>query len=214
MPPDDPPGSAGSDDEPDPNDERTEPTRDEPADADAESADTDAEPSDAEPADTEDQQGPDAEAGGSDPEEFGEAPTDDVTTGSAATDDATTGGATTDDVTTGGAAIDSEAAASSADDTSLAAITHVLALFTWVIGPVIVLVVSEDEFVRENARNAINWQIFMTIYSIIGLVLTLLVVGVFVMLLVGLLDLIFCVVAAVKANDGEAWSYPLTLDLV
>ncbi|WP_080508294.1 DUF4870 domain-containing protein [Haloparvum sedimenti] len=204
MPPDDPPGSTGSDDESDPNDERTEPAPAEPDDADAEPADADAE----------EQQESGTEAGGPDSEGFGEAPTDDATAASAAADDATAASATTVDDTTGGAAIDSEAAASSADDTSLAAITHILALFTWVIGPVIVLVVSEDEFVRENARNAINWQIFMTIYSIIGLVLTLLVVGVFVMLLVGLLDLIFCVVAAVKANDGEAWSYPLTLDLV
>ncbi len=103
---------------------------------------------------------------------------------------------------------------SSNGNTTLAALTHILALFTWVIGPVIVLLITEDEFVKENARNAINWQIFLFIYSLIGLVLVFLLVGIFVLLILGLLDLVFIIVATVKAADGEAWTYPLTKALV
>ena len=99
-------------------------------------------------------------------------------------------------------------------DTTLAAITHVLALFTWVLGPLVVLFVSEDEFVTENARNALNWQLSLTLYSLVSLVLVFLLVGIPVLLVLGVLDTVFIVVAAVKAAEGEAWSYPITVDVV
>ncbi|NUC73764.1 zinc ribbon domain-containing protein [Haloterrigena sp. SYSU A558-1] len=99
-------------------------------------------------------------------------------------------------------------------DTTLAAITHVLALVTWAIGPLIVLVATEDPFVEENARNALNWQIAFTIYMIVSFFLTFIVVGIVPFLVLPVVDLVFCVVAAVKAADGEAWSYPITPDIV
>ncbi|MUW13831.1 DUF4870 domain-containing protein [Halorubrum sp. CBA1125] len=99
-------------------------------------------------------------------------------------------------------------------NTTMAAITHILALFTWLIGPLVVLFVTEDEFVKENARNAINWQIWLTIYSLVAAVLVFVAIGVFLFLLLGVLDTIFVIVAAVKASDGTAWSYPLTIDLL
>lgn len=102
----------------------------------------------------------------------------------------------------------------SGDDTTFAAITHVLALLTWVIGPLIVLLATDDEFTRENARNALNWQIMFTIYMLISVVLVFLLVGIPLLIVLPILDLVFCVLAAVKASDGEAWRYPLTLDIV
>ena len=99
-------------------------------------------------------------------------------------------------------------------DTTVAAIVHVLAIVTWAIGPLIVLVATDDPFVEENARNALNWQIAFTIYMLVSFVLVFVVVGIVPALLLPLVDLVFCVVAAVKAADGEAWSYPATPDIV
>ncbi|CDK38683.1 DUF4870 domain-containing protein [Halorubrum sp. AJ67] len=99
-------------------------------------------------------------------------------------------------------------------DTTLAAITHLLALFTWVVGPLVVYVVSDDAFVKENARNAINWQIWLTVYSLLALALVFLFIGFLILPVLSLLDTVFVVIAAVKASEGEAWSYPLTIDLL
>ncbi|ELY46644.1 zinc ribbon domain-containing protein [Natronorubrum sulfidifaciens] len=99
-------------------------------------------------------------------------------------------------------------------ETTFAAITHILGLLTWVIGPLIVLVATEDEFVEENARNALNWQIMFSIYMLLSFVLTFVLIGLVFLFLVPIVDLIVCIVAAVKANDGEAWKYPATPDLV
>lgn len=101
-----------------------------------------------------------------------------------------------------------------AGNTSMAAITHLLALFTWLIGPLVVLLVSDDEFVKANARTAINWQIWLTIYSVIAGVLILVGIGLLLLPLLGLIDLVFVVIAAVKASNGDVWSYPLTIDLL
>lgn len=95
-------------------------------------------------------------------------------------------------------------------DTTLAAITHVLALFTWLIGPLIVYLVTDDPFVKENAANATNWQIMFSIYLIVSFVLVFVLVGILFLIILPLLDLAFIIIAAIKAGEGEAWTYPLT----
>jgi len=104
-----------------------------------------------------------------------------------------------------------EAHQSVSDQTGIAALTHILGLLTWVIGPLIVLLVTEDAFVKDNARNALNWQITFTIYFIVSLILLIVLIGIFTLFAVIILDLVFCIIAAVKAADGEAWRYPITI---
>lgn len=99
---------------------------------------------------------------------------------------------------------------SDASARNLAAVTHLLALFTWILGPLIVLLVSDDEFVTRNAKNALAWQVMFLVYAIISMILLVILVGAILLIVVGLLDTIFCIVAAVKATEGEAWEYPLT----
>lgn len=99
-------------------------------------------------------------------------------------------------------------------DTTFAALTHVLAFVTWFVGPLIVLVVTEDEFVEENARNALNWQIVFTICMVVSFVLVFALVGFVFLFTLPVVNMVLCIVAAIKASDGEAWKYPLTPDLV
>jgi uncharacterized Tic20 family protein len=98
-------------------------------------------------------------------------------------------------------------------DTSLAAITHVTALFAGIIGPLVIYFVTDDQFVKENAANATDWQIMLMLYSLLSIVLlfaTSEFVVLFVLFALGIADLGFIVVAAMKAGDGKAWRYPLT----
>ena len=99
-------------------------------------------------------------------------------------------------------------------DTTFAAITHILALFTWVLGPLIVLLVTDDPFVHENARNALNWQIMLTIYMFVAAILVFVMIGIPLVFVIPLLNMVFCIIAALKANEGEAWRYPATPDIV
>ena len=96
------------------------------------------------------------------------------------------------------------------DGSTIAAITHILGLLTWVIGPLVVLFVSEDPFVKQNAKNAVMWQLMLAIYMIVSVILVIVLIGIVFIIILGLLDLIFCIMAAVKASEGKTWKYPLT----
>lgn len=95
-------------------------------------------------------------------------------------------------------------------DTTIAALAHVSGLFLWIPGPLIFLVIADDEFAERNARNALNWQIAFGLYAFVSLLLALVVVGFFLFAALVMLDLAFCVIAAVKASEGETWEYPIT----
>ncbi|MFC7073342.1 DUF4870 domain-containing protein [Halovenus rubra] len=95
-------------------------------------------------------------------------------------------------------------------ETTIAALTHVLALLTWVIGPLIVYVVVDDPFVRANAANATNWQVMLTFYIFISAMFMVGYVGIYFAFMLVMLGTVFVVIAAIKASKGECWSYPLT----
>lgn len=94
------------------------------------------------------------------------------------------------------------------------ALVHPLGLFTWIVGPLVVYLVTDDEFIAENARQAFNWQVFVAVYLVVSGALVLVLVGFLLLPLVVLANLVFCTVAAVKALRGETWQYPLTRELL
>lgn len=96
------------------------------------------------------------------------------------------------------------------DGKLLAAIGHLLALVTWLFGPLIVMLVSENPFVVQNAKNAVMWQLMFAIYSILAAFLVIILVGIPLLMALWFLNLAFVIVATVKATEGNAWKYPLT----
>ncbi|MEY7852088.1 DUF4870 domain-containing protein [Natrarchaeobius sp. A-rgal3] len=100
------------------------------------------------------------------------------------------------------------------DDELLAAAAHLLAIFTWIVGPAIVLVVADDPFVDENARNALNWQIVYTLSMIAATLLSAILIGIPFLIALPFVNVAVCAIAAVKAYGGETWAYPLTPDFV
>jgi len=57
----------------------------------------------------------------------------------------------------------------------------------------------------------INWVISLFIYSAICGVLVFVVIGIIGLGILALMNLAFAIIAAVKANDGEVWTYPLSI---
>lgn len=90
----------------------------------------------------------------------------------------------------------------------LAMSTHILGLMFWFIPPLIIRYVADDPFVERHADQAASWQIFFTVYMAISLLLSIFVIGVFGFLILGFLNMIFCILGTVKAANGEEWSYP------
>jgi uncharacterized Tic20 family protein len=84
------------------------------------------------------------------------------------------------------------------------------------IGPFVVwqLKKNESEFVADQAKEALNFQISLIIYMLISAVLILIVIGFFLIIGLALFGLIMVIVAGVKANQGEFYRYPMCLRLI
>ena len=98
-----------------------------------------------------------------------------------------------------------------AREKTLDVLTHILAILTWIIGPLIVLLVTKDAITKRHAKQALNWQISYTIYMVIALFLLLLLIGFVLAPILMVLDVVFCIIAAVKASQGRVWNYPLAI---
>jgi uncharacterized Tic20 family protein len=104
----------------------------------------------------------------------------------------------------------------SSDQRTLAMLAHLLGIFTGVIGALVIWLMKKDEggFVENQAKEALNFQITLLIASVIGMVLTLVLIGFLVLLAVAVASIAFSIMGAVKAYRGERYRYPVTLRLV
>ena len=102
------------------------------------------------------------------------------------------------------------------DDYNAAMLAHLLALFTGFLGPLIIYLTKKDEstFVKDNARNALNFQISLFIYYIISFVLAFILIGFVLLAAIGILHLVCCIIGAVSARDGKVYKYPMTIDFI
>lgn len=105
-----------------------------------------------------------------------------------------------------------------AEQRTMALVAHLLGIFTWFLGPLIIWLINKDDssksFVTDQAKEALNFQITVAIAMFVCIILTFVVIGVFLAPIVGLLSLVFSIIAAVKANNGEAYRYPFALRLI
>lgn len=85
-----------------------------------------------------------------------------------------------------------------------------------VLGPLIIWLVKKDTmpFADDQGKEALNFNITIAIAAIISGFLIFVVIGLLLLPLVGLAWLIFTIIAAVKANNGEAYRYPFALRFI
>lgn len=83
--------------------------------------------------------------------------------------------------------------------------------------PIVLWLVNGKDYpnIDKHGKNIANFMISMIIYmaiagafcfTIIGLI-----IGIPMLIVLGIIQIIFIIVAAVKANNGEYWKYPLSI---
>ena len=98
--------------------------------------------------------------------------------------------------------------------THLSALAVLLGIpFGNVIGPLIIYLLKKDEyeFVAEQGREVLNFQITWSIIFAVSSVLILVGIGVFLLIGFGIAWLILVIVGTVSANEGRSYSYPLSI---
>jgi hypothetical protein len=79
--------------------------------------------------------------------------------------------------------------------------------------PLIMWLTNKDKnsFIDEHGRNIINWLISLVIYAAIAGFLCLILIGFVLLGILAILAIIFPIIAAIKASNGEIWEYPLSI---
>ncbi|MFD2932647.1 DUF4870 domain-containing protein [Spirosoma flavum] len=98
----------------------------------------------------------------------------------------------------------------------LSAIPGSFVLIGSVVAPLIIWQIQKEKsaYVDYHGKEAVNFQITMAIAAAISFLLMILVIGVFLLFVVGVVWLVFTIIAAVKANNGEYYRYPLTIRFI
>jgi uncharacterized Tic20 family protein len=100
----------------------------------------------------------------------------------------------------------------------LAGLSPLLPVIGCAVAPLVIWQLKSDEFpyVAEQGRRAVNFQLSMLLYVTIGTIICLVsLIGVFLIPVVfcvfGLVDLMLVLIAAVKANRGQHYRYPIAI---
>lgn len=110
----------------------------------------------------------------------------------------------------------------SSDDRTWGILAHASAFvgflfpFGNILGPLLVWAIKKDEsqFVDENGKQALNFQITWTVWLLLSALSVLLVIGLVILPLVALAWLILVIIAIIRASENQVYDYPLTFDLI
>ena len=88
--------------------------------------------------------------------------------------------------------------------------------FGGIIGPIIVWAIKRDQypFVDHHGKESVNFQISMLIYYVISAILIIILIGFALLVALFFFRLIIVVVAALKANEGVRFRYPLCIRFI
>lgn len=98
----------------------------------------------------------------------------------------------------------------------LAGFAGVIVPFANIVIPALVLWLKRDSsaFIEAHALESLNFQITMTLYLAIALVLTYVLIGYLIIGFLVLFEIVVVIRAALRASQGEFVEYPLCLRLV
>lgn len=104
------------------------------------------------------------------------------------------------------------------EDTMMAMLAHLLAIPGAFIAPLVIYLIKKDdsEFIEDQAKEALNFQITMFIVALGGIAITIASCGYggIIMAPIGILNMVFCILAGIKANDGEKYRYPFNIRII
>ena len=105
---------------------------------------------------------------------------------------------------------------SPADEKLWATLIHVGGIFFSFVPALVGYLVLKDKgpFIRLHSATALNFQITMAIAYVVGWILTIIFIGFIILAAVSVLIIVFSIIAAVKANQGLAYQYPLAIKFV
>lgn len=82
-----------------------------------------------------------------------------------------------------------------------------------IVAPILIWQMNKDKIPALDAHGKMvtNWLISSFIYGVVSVILVFFIVGIFLLIALGILGIVFPIIGGIKANNGELWEYPLTI---
>jgi len=92
-------------------------------------------------------------------------------------------------------------------------LTHVGGILFGFLAPLITYLVLKDRgpFVRAHTATALNFQLTLLIAYVAGYILTFILIGILVLFAAWVASIVFGIIAAIAANKGEFYTYPVAI---
>ncbi|HWB12557.1 MAG TPA: DUF4870 domain-containing protein [Pirellulales bacterium] len=98
----------------------------------------------------------------------------------------------------------------------LSALSMYVSGIGFIVGPLIVWLVKKDDhpFIDDQGKESLNFEISILIYYIVSTIAIFCVIGIPLLVILHFFHIVMIIVAAVRANGGETYRYPLTIRLI
>ena len=105
---------------------------------------------------------------------------------------------------------------SPSDEKLWATLIHVLGIFFSFIPALIGYIVFRDRgpLIKEHSTSALNFQLTMLIGLVVGYITMFIIIGFIIVPAVYIVTIIFSIMAAIAANSGQRYTYPLSIPFV
>jgi hypothetical protein len=70
---------------------------------------------------------------------------------------------------------------------------------------------ADSPEIDAHGKESLNFQLSMLIYNVIAGILCIILIGIPILILLYLLNIIFVIVASIKASEGQLYRYPITI---
>ena len=85
-----------------------------------------------------------------------------------------------------------------------------------IIGPLVIWLIKRAEYplVDRQGKEAVNFQISVTLYALVAGVLFFLLIGIPLLFILVIFQIVMVIIAAIKVSNGVAYKYPFTIRLI
>ncbi|PXA04327.1 DUF4870 domain-containing protein [Coraliomargarita sinensis] len=85
-----------------------------------------------------------------------------------------------------------------------------------ILGPLVMWLIKREEcaFADACGKEALNFQISMTIYSVVALLSILAFIGIVLFPVILILNIVYTIIASIRASEGTNYQYPFTIRFI
>ena len=101
------------------------------------------------------------------------------------------------------------------EEKTMAILSHILCIVAGFLAPLIIYLVKKDSaYVQAHAKESLNFQLTMLIAWIVSFILIFIIIGAFLMFLLGIANLVLVIVATIRASENKMYKYPFSIKFV